>query len=101
MNYRYTLYCVPGRLFCPGTHYLSIGDWVTPAGYLILSHGIMTEEEHEKITIGKAVCIYQNIGCSWIGIYPTHASKKDKDTVCVGVLHHIRDNIYGGGIHVR
>ena len=100
MNHKYTLCCIPGRLFRPGMHFFILDDWITDPSLLILSHGIMSEQEYNSVLSQNRIIIYQCIGCSWIGIYPMHESKKYKDTQFAGYLHRTKSNVWKGVIHV-
>lgn len=100
MNHKYTLCCKPGRLFRPGTHYLIAGAWITDPSLLVLNHGIMSEQEYQSLIQKDKVIIYQCIGCSWIGLYPMHESKKIQDTQFAGYLYRRYFNEWSGKIHV-
>ena len=100
MNYKYTLYCKPGCLFRPGIHYLSIGEWITDPGYLVLAHGIMSGEEYRHFKAQKKIPIYQGVSFAWIGLYPAHDSRRYPLTQFCGYLHRSDDNTWKGYINV-
>lgn len=101
MIYKYTLYCKPGRLFRPGRHYLKIGEWVTDSSYIILCHGIMSQEEFRQFQRMDHVPVYQCVSYSWIGLYNFHESKKYNETQFAGWLSRT-ENYYewSGCLHV-
>ena len=41
---KYTLFCKRGSCFRADLHFLYIGDWVSPTGFVILQHGLMSEK---------------------------------------------------------
>lgn len=99
--YKYTLYCVPGRLFRPGMHYLKIGDWVTDSSYIILCHGIMSPLEYRQFMKKRFIPIYQSVSFAWIGLYPAHESKKFAGTQFAGYLYRINRIEWGGILNVN
>lgn len=101
MNYKYTLYCVPGHLFRPGRHFLCIGSWITDPSYLILSHGIMSASEYQHFQTQEKIPIYQGVSFAWIGLYPAHESKKYAETQFCGYLRKtFNKDLWWGDIHV-
>ena len=100
MNYRYTLYCVPGSIFRPGMHFLKLGEWVTDPDYLILAHGIMSSDEYRQFMTQKRVPIYQGVSYAWVGLYPAHQSKKYSETQFCGYLHRSANTEWKGFINV-
>ena len=100
MNYKFTLYCVPGQLFRPGMHFFKIGEWITDPSYLILSHGIMSAAEYRHFLTQQQVPIYQGVSFAWIGLYPAHESKKFTETQFCGYLHRSQINEWKGYINV-
>lgn len=101
MNHKFTLYCVPGRLFRPGRHYLVLDEWLTDSRFLILSHGIMSEDEYRNIYSKDHIPIFQCVSYSWIGLYNYHESKKYVETQFTGWLHRTQKyKEWSGIIHV-
>lgn len=100
MNYRYTLYCVPGTIFRPGMHFLKLGEWVTDPDYLVLAHGIMSAEEYRHFMAQRKVPIYQGVSYAWVGLYPAHQSKKYTETQFCGYLHRSAKEEWKGFINV-
>ena len=100
MIHKYTLYCLPGYLFKPGKHFLSFDRWVTEPEYLILSHGILSENEYRHFMQQTSIPIYQGVSFSWIGLYPAHESKKYGDTQYCGSLTRKDTREWSGYIHV-
>ena len=100
MQHRYTLYCIPGKLFKPGRHFLTLDCWITDPEYLILTHGIMSEDEYKYFRKQKSIPIYQGVSFAWIGLYPAHESKKYSDTQYCGTLKRKSDSEWSGIIHV-
>ena len=104
MNHRFTLYCLPGQIFRPGRHYLIIDRWIPySADYVILSHGIMTELEYQRIKQTGSVPIYQSMSFAWVGIYNYHKSKKYLDIQYIGSLYKSKSipDLYGGKLNVK
>lgn len=104
MNHKYTLLCNKGHLFHSERHFLILDRWVVPisgTSVLILSHGIMSEQEYLAIIQKRSVPVFQCVNCSWIGLYPMHESKKMTDTQFAGNLY--RDNLieWSGYLNVR
>ena len=100
MIHKFTLYCVPGRLFCPGTHYLILDEWLVDSSYLILAHGIISENEYRHMLTQITIPIYQGVSYSWVGLYPAHQSKKIVDTQYAGDLVRISEKKWSGRINV-
>ena len=57
---KYTYFCVPGKLLRPGLHYIFIGEWIRPAGCLILQHGNFTYQEVLQIERQGFVRIFED-----------------------------------------
>lgn len=100
LQHRYTLYCMPGHLFRPGRHFLVLDDWITNPSFLILSHGIMSEQEYQYFCSQKSIPIYQSVSYCWIGLYPAHESKKYSETQYCGRLYRKSKKEWSGMIHV-
>lgn len=101
MNHKFTLYCDSGHLFRPGCHYFVIDEWITEPQYLILSHGILSEEEYQNIHNKDHIPIFQCVSYSWIGLYNYHESKKYVETQFAGWLHRTtKYNEWSGFLHV-
>ena len=100
MNYKYTLYCKPGVLFHSGLHFLFIGDWITDPSYLILSHGVMSEEEYRHFKTQQRIPIFQGVSFAWIGLYPAHDSRRYPLTQFCGYLHRVDENKWKGCINI-
>ena len=100
MIYKYTLYCVPGRLFRPGMHFFKIGSWVSDPSYLILAHGIMSEAEYRQFMSQARVPIYQGVSFAWIGLYPAHESKKYSETQFCGYLKRSSEKEWKGMLNI-
>ena len=103
MNHKYTLCCNRGHLFSSARHFLMLDRWLAPpynTSVLILSHGIMSEQEYRYFLSKQAIPIFQCVSYSWIGLYPMHESKKVKDIQFAGYLY--RDSIkeWSGYINV-
>lgn len=101
MNHKFTLYCLSGRLFRPGRHYLVLDAWVTDPSFLILAHGILSESEYRNFYSMDHIPIYQCVSYSWIGLYNFHESKKLTETQFAGWLHRTKNyNEWSGILHV-
>lgn len=100
MIHRYTLYCIPGKLFRSGMHFLTLGEWITDPSFLILCHGILSEEEYQYFLGKKNIPIYQAVSYAWTGLYPAHESKKYTLTQFCGYIHRTDFNEWSGFINV-
>ena len=101
MNYKFTLCCIPGRLFSPGQHFLFLGDWVTDPSCLILMQGIMSEDEYNTYRNQDRIMIYQNLAFSWIGLYPFHESRRQIGTQYSGDLIRVNEKEWSGYLNVK
>lgn len=100
MIHKYTLYCEPGHLFKSGKHYLTIGEWITDPSFLIICHGIMSEDEYRDFLGKKHIPIYQGVSFAWTGLYPAHESKKFALTQFCGYIHRTDFLEWSGYINV-
>ena len=103
MVHKYTLCCNKGELFRSGKHFFVLDRWITPpqnTTVLILSHGIISENEYQQIRNQERIAIYQSVTFSWIGIYPYHETKKYGDYQFSGYLKKENSVMWGGYIHV-
>ena len=103
MNHKFTLCCSKGRLFTPGKHFLFLDCWLLPQNttMLILSHGIMSEDEYNTYRNQERIMIYQNLAFSWIGLYPFHESKRQIGTQYSGDLVRVSEREWSGYLNVK
>lgn len=58
---KYTLYCVPGRNFRPGTHCLILGKWLAPTDTrLILAHGTIPDQKAAEMCRKRMVAVFKD-----------------------------------------
>lgn len=102
---KFTYFCVPGRFLSPRTHFLYIGGWIRPEGYIILQHGILSYQEHQKIDKQGFIRVFENRGCDYTYI-ETIVNRSDlqvyRDTQRqkVGVLTRKSYNLFAGRVRI-
>lgn len=105
---KYTLYCEPGFLGRPGIHSLYIGDWIRPAGAVVLCHGNMSESEYDYISRSGVCPLYNDVRVHLTFVYqdaPTNGGtvyrqEKSKGSNVCGFLRKslYNENVYRGSI---
>lgn len=100
MQHRYTLLCEPGYLFKPGLHRLILDIWVHNTADLVLCHGIMSEQEYQHFRQQKKIPVYQSVSNCWIGLYPSHESKRYSEVQLCGDLEQYTQREWRGYISV-
>lgn len=103
MNHKFTLYCVPGHLFRSNRHYLLMDEWLLPedTSILILSHGIMSEQEYRQFMGQDRIMVFQNLSNHWVGLYSYHKTKRYIDDQYIGDLVRISEKVWSGYLNVR
>ena len=103
MNHKYTLYCIPGHLFRSDRHYLLMDEWLLPedTSILILSHGIMSEQEYRQYMSQERIMVFQNLSFSWVGLYTYHKSKRNIEEQYAGDLIRNSEVEWSGILNVR
>lgn len=104
---KFTYYCEPGRFLSPRTHFIYIGGWIRPEGYIVLQHGNLSYLEHKKITEQGYIRIFENHGVDYSYIEPI-AFRSDLQRYrdlnlhrgCVGTLIQKNYNLYAGRVLV-
>ena len=97
---KYTLFCVPGRMCSPSTHYVILGKWLPyDPSIVILVHGIMSYTEVERVKRDSLIPVFSSPSNAWIGLYASYRSRRHPDCLLIGLLHRIKGNLYGGMIH--
>ena len=102
---KYTFLCKPGCYGKPGKHYVYIGAWIAPIGYIILQHGSMTYKEFVKFKNDGYIGIEEDTN-NIVRIYQApleyHARKyAETRRKTIGRLLKKTDNIYIGGLYHR
>lgn len=107
MNHKYTLWCIKGHLFRPDRHGLTINRWIVPNykpnwdSTLILTHGILSEQEYRQLISQERVMIFQNVSLHWIGLYSYHETKRYTDDQYIGDLVRFNEVEWQGYLNVR
>lgn len=100
---KFTYYCVPGRMLSPRAHYIFIGEWIRPEGYIVLQHGNMSYLEYKHITEQGFIRIYENRASDYTYI-ETLVSRSDMRKYqdlhrqTVGILIRKSYNLYMGRV---
>ena len=100
---KFTYYCKPGKFLSPRAHYVFIGEWIRPEGYIVLQHGNMSYLEYKRITEQGFIRILESRASDYTYIEPLitradmrkyHAEKSIK----VGILIRKDYNLYIGRV---
>lgn len=104
---KFTYYCAPGSCLTPRMHYIYIGDWIRPEGYIVLQHGNLSYLEHKKITDNGFIRIFEDQGADYTYIEPIVSRsdlQKYRDKYLhrgrVGTLTQKSYNLYAGNVWV-
>lgn len=100
---KFTYYCEPGRFLSPRAHYVFIGEWIRPEGYIVLQHGNMSYCEYKNITEQGFIRIYENreSDYTYIETLITRSDMRkyqDQHRRKVGILIRKSYNLYMGGV---
>lgn len=101
---KYTIYCKPGRMFFPGEHFLLIGEWLHGLrDYVVLVHGVMTDEEAVSFQNRDRVILFYDKNCSVLSLRNYHgnicyADDRSGRYKVVGFLERRKENLYSGSI---
>lgn len=57
---KFTYFCEPGRFLSPRQHYCYIGDWIRPAGGIVLQHGTFSPAEWSEIQRNGFIRVYED-----------------------------------------
>lgn len=103
MNHKYTLSCLPGRMLKTSSHFLRLDEWCNPPGEIILTHGIMSEDEYQTIKANHGAYIYTCYHLNWVGIYSWHIQRKGMSPArgSIGFLRYVGYNMYVGNVHLN
>ena len=104
MNHKFTLCCNRGHIFRPGRHFLMMDRWMLPPdnnSVLILSHGIMSEQEYRQYMSQERIMVFQNLSFSWVGLYTYHKSKRNIEDQYAGDLIRNSEVEWSGVLNVR
>ena len=102
---KFTYYCEPGRFLSPRQHFVFIGDWIRPDGYIILQHGNISYLENRKIERQGFIRIFEDSGSDYTYI-ETIVNRSDVQRYRdmrkrkVGILTRKSYNLYAGRIWV-
>ena len=102
---KFTYFCESGRNLSPRTHFLYIGEWIRPKGFIILQHGNISYLEYKKLTGQGFVRIFENRGADYTYIEtimnrPDLQEYRDNQRRRVGVLTLKRYNLYAGRVWI-
>lgn len=105
MNTKYTLLCQPGKILSPGLHMFVLGEWVNPAGWIVLCHGLLSHAETQSIIKRGSVRVYNDNPIYWTGVYHSKGGSRwmTYETKYIGELLQIgyNSNIYIGSVDFR
>lgn len=104
---KFTYYCKPGRFLSPREHYIYIGDWIMPEGYIVLQHGNLSYLEYKKILDNGFIRIFEDQKSDYTYI-ETIVSRSDLQKYrdmnlhrgLVGTLTQISYNLYAGHVWI-
>ena len=102
---RFTYFCEPGRFLSPRTHYIFLGGWIRPEGYIVLQHGNISYLEYKKITGQGFIRVFEDRGSDYTYIEtivnrPDLQVYRDIHRRKVGVLARKRYNLFVGRVWV-
>lgn len=62
MNIRFTYFCKPGRFLSCREHYVYLGGWIIPPGYIVLQHGTFSAIEYRAFMQKGTISIREDPG---------------------------------------
>lgn len=62
MNIRFTYFCKLGRFLNRREHFVYLGGWISPPGYIVLQHGFLSDIEYKMIMQKGFILIREDPG---------------------------------------
>lgn len=102
---KFTYYCKPGRFLSCREHFVFLGGWIHPPGYIVLQHGTLSPVEYDQIMRSGLIRIYEDQGSdmTYLEQYIPRADQRaywENNVLPVGKLRQIKYNCFVGMIKV-
>lgn len=101
MNIRFTYLCKPGRFLNRQEHYVYLGGWINPPGYIVLQHGFLSAIEYRMIMQKGTIAIREEPGknYSYLEQWASRSDlrrRREIDALTIGKLRQKQYNLFVG-----
>ena len=103
MNIRFTYFCKPGRFLSCREHYVYLGGWINPPGYIILQHGSLSAIEYRTIMRKGFISIREDTGRDYSSLEewtsrPDLRNYRENHLLTIGKLRQKQYNLFVGTV---
>lgn len=103
MNVKFTYFCKPGRFLSCREHYVYLGGWIAPPGYIVLQHGFLSDIEYKMIMQKGGIAIREDPGknYSYLEQWVPRSDlrrRREMDSLTIGKLRQKQYNLFVGRV---
>lgn len=101
MNVKFTYFCKPGRFLSCREHYVYLGGWIGPPGYIVLQHGFLSDIEYKMIMQKGSIVIREEPrkNYSYLEQWVPRSDlrrRREMDSLTIGKLRQKQYNLFVG-----
>ena len=103
MNVKFTYFCKPGQFLAYREHYVYLGGWISPPGYIVLQHGYLSAIEYRTIMQKGSIFVREEPGknYSYLEQWASRSDlrrRREMDFLTIGKLRQKQYNLFVGMI---